>query len=80
MLGIVSFESTTPIVTVTRTERVGVTRVSRISTLGRQRDEFPVLVVDMPRASGIDGLLGLDFLADGRLVLDFADRIIQLDK
>lgn len=54
--------------------------LARMSSLGRQRRDMRILVVDIPSAARVDGLLGLDFLAEGRLALDFGNRLIQLDE
>ena len=38
--------------------------------LGWQRSDFPLLTYSLPRALGVDGLLGLDFLRDHILTID----------
>lgn len=45
--------------------------VRSISTIGHTRIEFRVLALTLPAISGIDGLLGLDFLRELRLSIDF---------
>jgi predicted aspartyl protease len=45
--------------------------LNRMSALGRHRVAFQVLAHTLPSATGIDGLLGLDFLRGTLLTLDF---------
>ena len=52
--------------------------VSRISTLGHQKTEFPVLAHTLPPSAGIDGLLGLDFMQDKMLRVDFRHSVVSL--
>jgi hypothetical protein len=42
-----------------------------IIALGQTRDSFPVFCHTHPSATGVDGLLGLDFLRGRVLSLDF---------
>lgn len=50
-----------------------------VSALGIQRQAFPVIAHTLPRESVAKGLLGLDFLRDHRLVLDFRQGVIDVD-
>jgi hypothetical protein len=43
----------------------------KLSALGRKIEQFPVIAHTLPPSATIDGLLGLDFFRDSRLVLDF---------
>lgn len=52
--------------------------VSRISAFGHDRTSFPVLSHTLPQSSGVDGLLGLDFLRGLTLIVDFRKGIIEL--
>ncbi len=45
--------------------------LSQIVALGRERANFPVLCHTLPPSTGVDGLLGLDFLRGQTLTLDF---------
>ncbi len=50
--------------------------VDRIEALSQVRSHFPVLCHTLPPSVTVDGLLGLDFLRDRRLTVDFrAGRI-----
>jgi predicted aspartyl protease len=45
--------------------------VEKIRTLGQERRNFPVLAHTLPPSAGVDGLLGLDFLREQSLTIDF---------
>jgi len=52
--------------------------VSRLEALGRTVNGFPLLAHTLPAGTGVDGLLGLDFLRGRRLVVDFRKGTISL--
>ena len=52
--------------------------VLRISTLGHEKTEFPVLAHTLPPSAGIDGLLGLDFMQGRVLHIDFPRSLVSL--
>ena len=52
--------------------------VGKISTLGQNRLNFPVLAHNLPATSKVDGLLGLDFFRDLSLTIDFRAGMIEL--
>jgi hypothetical protein len=52
--------------------------VTRLSALGQHRYGFPVLAHSLPRGSAADGLLGLDFLRNQVLEIDFRAGQITL--
>jgi len=56
---------------------VPVFALTRLSALGQHRFVFPVVGQTLPPTSGIDGLLGLDFLRGQVLTIDF--RAGQID-
>jgi predicted aspartyl protease len=47
------------------------TTLGRLSALGQQRNNFPVLVHPLPATAGADGMLGLDFFRQQVLTIDF---------
>lgn len=67
-----------PVVTASRTERPEQGVLARFDALGLVRRDFGILVMDLPAATGIDGLLGLDFLRDTRLTIDFRAGVLSL--
>lgn len=53
--------------------------LSKITALGQERVNFPVLCHTLPPSAGIDGLLGLDFLRGQKLTIDFLQGQIKLE-
>jgi aspartyl protease family protein len=53
--------------------------VSSISALNHIQKEFPVLGHTLPPSAGVDGLLGLDFVRDQVLSIDFQNGLITLE-
>lgn len=45
--------------------------LARLTVLGRERADFPVLAHTLPPSAGVDGLLGLDFFRGQLLTIDF---------
>ena len=52
-------------------EVVPIIVLTRLSALGQRRFGFPVIAHALPPSSAVDGLLGLDFLRDQVLTIDF---------
>ncbi len=53
--------------------------LNRLSALGRHHLGLVVVAHDLPESTRIDGLLGLDFLRDLRLTIDFRAGQISLE-
>jgi predicted aspartyl protease len=67
------------IATASGIERVPQFTISRVEALGQERSNFPVLCHNLPQATSVDGLLGLDFFRGQRLTIDFREGLITLD-
>ena len=52
--------------------------IDRIEVLGQQRARLPVLCHTLPPSAAIDGLLGLDFLRQQVLTIDFGNGLLTL--
>jgi predicted aspartyl protease len=52
--------------------------VLSLTALGQTRTNMPVLARDLPPTASVEGLLGLDFLRDHVLTLDFVNGEITL--
>jgi predicted aspartyl protease len=52
--------------------------LNKITALGQERSDFPVLGHTLPPSAGIDGLLGLDFFRGQSLILDFRTGQVML--
>jgi hypothetical protein len=57
---------------------VPVFALTRFSALGQRRFIFPVVAHTLPPNSAVDGLLGLDYLRDQILTIDFRSGQIAL--
>ena len=53
--------------------------VRRIECLGMERIEMPIVCYDFPPSAGIQGVLGLDFLREHKLVIDMREGTLCLD-
>lgn len=70
--------SSQQVATASRVESTRSGTVGRIDALGLTRRDFPVLILPLPPTIGIDGLLGLDFLRDTRLTIDFRNKLLSV--
>jgi len=52
--------------------------LSRLTVLGQDRIDFPVLSDALPPGADIDGVLGLDFFRGQVLTLDFRNGLVTL--
>jgi predicted aspartyl protease len=52
--------------------------LDKVTALGQERTDFPVLGHTLPPSAGIDGLLGLDFFRGQSLTLDFRNGQVTL--
>ena len=53
-------------------------KLQRVVALSQERVDLPVLAHTLPPTAGIDGLLGLDFLRDHKLEIDFRQGRLSL--
>lgn len=51
--------------------------VDKIKALGKEKKGFEFLCHTLPPSATVDGVLGLDFLRDGRLIIDFQKGIVN---
>jgi aspartyl protease family protein len=66
------------IITGSGVESVARISVDRMAALGKERTGFVVVAHTLPATAGVDGLLGLDFLRERQLCLDFGKGQIEL--
>ncbi len=57
----------------------GIFKVSSIGAMGIKRKLFPVVSLRFPDEIEADGLLGLDFIRDHRLVVDMRQGFVEID-
>jgi predicted aspartyl protease len=53
--------------------------IEKIEAIREERQNFPALCHTMPPSTTVDGVLGLDFFRDRRLVLDFRAGLVIVD-
>lgn len=53
-------------------------RIEKIAALGKEKSNFLVIAHDLPPTASIDGVLGLDFLRENVLTIDFIKGEIEL--
>jgi hypothetical protein len=56
--------------------RVPLLRITKLTALGQERLDLPVMAYTLPAGTSVDGVLGLDFLRGTALTIDF--RIGQI--
>jgi predicted aspartyl protease len=66
----------TEITTATTVESCPLTTIPQIAVLGKTARNVPCLVKDLPPESGVDGLLGLSFLRQLKITLDFPKGLL----
>jgi hypothetical protein len=53
--------------------------VSGVSVLGKEARDVSCVVHDLPETSRVDGLLGLSFLRDFEIRLDFRNGTLEIE-
>ena len=61
----------TPIRTVTGSDTAYRYQIDSITALGIEKRNIKIISYPMPRNAGVDGLLGLDFFVNRKLIIDF---------
>lgn len=59
-------------------ERMPIVLAPRFSVFDQCRNDFPVLAHEFPPSAGVEGVVGLDFLRDAVVTLDFRAGLITL--
>ena len=60
-------------------EKVPLITVKSVSVLGKSANDINAVVHDLPQRSYVDGLLGLSFLKNFRLNIDFREGTLDLE-
>ena len=69
----------TGVITASGTEYAPVITLQSLMCLGMKVEELKVVVHDLPPASYVDGLLGLNFMRKFRVCLDFRKGILSIE-
>jgi predicted aspartyl protease len=67
------------VTTASSTEFAPLITVEQIESLGQHLHNFAMLCYTLPPSTGVDGVLGLDFLRGHRLVIDFRIGLVSLE-
>ncbi len=59
--------------------KVPLIKVKTMSVLEKRTKDVTVMVHDLPETSRVDGLLGLSYLRNFRLTIDFRNGILELE-
>ena len=54
-------------------------RIEKLIALGKEKSDFLVNAHDLPPTASVDGVLGLDFLRENVLTIDFVQGFIELE-
>lgn len=54
-------------------------KIEKLTSLGEEVSDFIVIAHDFPPTSSVDGVLGLDFLRENILTIDFKQGFIELE-
>ena len=53
--------------------------IEKLTALGKEKTNFQIIAHDFPPTSSVDGVLGLDFLRENVLKIDFVQGEIELN-
>jgi predicted aspartyl protease len=67
------------LITGSGTHRVAIVPIASVEALGASRTDLQVICHALPASAGVDGVLGLDFMRDQCLSIDFRNGWITLD-
>jgi clan AA aspartic protease (TIGR02281 family) len=68
------------VVTASQLTRVPLVSLDRVDVHGVALPDIEAVVTDLPAALGVEGLLGMSFLKQCRLVLDGPSRYLEISK
>jgi len=68
------------ITTGSRIEKANLFKVSSVKALGLTRRNLKIISHQLPITTYVDGLLGLDFFRNKKLIIDFAQGEVELSK
>lgn len=75
----INTQKTAKIVTASSIETTPLTTIPKISILGKSAHNVTCLIHDLPPQSTVDGLLGLSFLKNFKLTVDFKKGVLSLE-
>ncbi len=66
-------------ITASGVEKVPLITLNSVSVLGKKAENVKAIVHDLPPRSYVDGLLGLSFLKNFKVCLDFREGILEIE-
>ena len=69
----------TEVITASSVEKVPIVYLERVSVVGEVAQNVKAVVHDLPEKSYVDGLLGLSFLRNFKVTLDFKEGVLTLE-
>jgi len=69
----------TNMTTASGVEKVPLITLNSVSVLGKKAENVKAVVHDLPPRSYVDGLLGLSFLKNFRVCLDFREGVLEIE-
>lgn len=69
----------TPTTTASTVENVPLSMIPKVTSLDKTVRNVAYIIKDLPPEAGVDGLLGLSFLRNFRLSIDFKKGILKLE-
>src|SRR3989338_8188419 len=72
-------ESKIKIITASGTETVKTFKIKKLKALGQEASNMKLVCHNLPQESGIDGLLGLDFISKFNLFVNFKEWHLSLE-
>ncbi len=69
----------TEVITASGVEKVPFVYLERVSVIGEAAQNVKAVVHDLPEKSYVDGLLGLSFLRNFKVTLDFKEGVLHLE-
>lgn len=66
-------------ITASGVEKAPLITLKAVDVLGRRAENIKAIVHDLPQESYVDGLLGLSFLKNFKVCLDFREGILEIE-
>jgi len=66
-------------ITASGVEKVPLITLKAMDVLGKRAEDIKAIVHDLPQESYVDGLLGLSFLKNFRVCLDFREGVLEIE-
>lgn len=72
-------KETTEVITASGIEKVPIVYLEKVRAVGMEAIKVKAVVHDLPAKSYVDGLLGLSFLKNFKVTLDFREGVLRIE-